>query len=171
MATQPPLTDDEISRLRSLLKIEDIRKTRLLYSQYMDHQNIDGLADLFTEQALCEFGPYGEWRGRETIRSNYKDVFSGDSAELFHSMHNSNNHWVELTSDAHAVGRSYLIDAVTSTPKEENPILWFGVYDEEYELVSDRWLISRCSLQFLWPERHVSEDFTPEFPAGRTSAV
>ena len=47
MATQPPLTDDEISRLRSLLKIEDIRKTRLLYSQYMDHQiSMDSLISL-----------------------------------------------------------------------------------------------------------------------------
>ena len=165
MATQPPLSDDELQRLRKLLTVEDIRKTRLLYSQYMDHQNIDALADLFTENALCEFGPYGEWRTRETIRSNYKEVFSGDSAKLFHSMHNSNNHWVELTSDTTAVGRSYLIDVVTSTPKNENPILWFGVYDEAYEHVDGQWLIARCSLQFLWPERHVSDDFTGAFPA------
>ena len=164
MASEPHLTADELRRLRTLLQVEDIRKTRLLYSQYMDHQNIDELANLFTEDALCEFGPYGEWRGRETIRSNYQSVFSGDSSALFYSMHHCNNHWVELTSATTAVGRSYLIDVVTPTPKDENPVLWFGVYDERYEHIGDRWLIARCSLQFLWPERHVSDDFTAEFP-------
>ncbi len=164
MATQAPFTKEEIRRLRNLLEVEDIRKTRLLYSTLMDTQRIDELAELFTEDALCEFGPYGEWRGRETIRANYKGVFSGDSAGLFFAMHNNSNHWVELTGEATAVGRSYLIDVVTTADKEANPITWFGVYDEEYAKVDGRWLVSRCSLQFLWPERHISTNFSGVFP-------
>lgn len=168
MTDAAPFTQDEIKRLRALLEVEDIRKVRLLYSQLLDQQQVDLLAELFTEDALCEFGPYGEWRGRETIRTNYKAVFSGDSSGFFHSMHNSSNHWVELTSATTAVGRSYLIDVVTTTDKTENPIIWLGVYDEDYRKVqkdsTEEWQIARCSLQFLWPERHIGDNFTGVFP-------
>ena len=41
--------------------------------QAMDSGQIDALGDIFTEDAVCEFGPeYGNWEGRETIRANYR---------------------------------------------------------------------------------------------------
>lgn len=164
MTAETALTADEIKRLRGLLDVEDIRQVKLLYSHLMDSRRIDELADIFTADALCEFGPYGEWRGRETIRANYHEVFGGEDALLFASLHNTCNHWIELTSATTALGRSYLIDVVTNKPVAENPIVWFGIYDESYEKVAGQWLIARCSLQFLWPERNLSEGFTGQFP-------
>jgi len=158
-----PFSPAEIVRLRKLLEMEAIREVRQNYSTYLDTLQVDKLADLYTENALCEFGPYGEWRGRETIRENYSGVMSGEGAALFNSMHHNTNHRVELLSDTRATGRSYLIDVVTTTAKTEQPVLWYGVYDEEYEKVDDQWLIDRCSLQFLWPERHLSEGFSSQF--------
>ena len=71
-------TDGEIKELRELLEKEKIRKLKQLYSHLMDSHQIDALADIFTEDAVCEFGPeYGNWEGRETIRTNYKGVFEG----------------------------------------------------------------------------------------------
>jgi len=78
-------------------------------------------------------------------------------------MHHSTNHCVELVSATKAKGRSYLIDVVTTTEKTTQPVLWYGVYDEDYEKVGSNWLIDRCSLQFLWPERHLSAGFTNSF--------
>jgi len=153
----------EIGRLRKLLEIEAIREIRQHYSTYLDTLQVDKLADLYTENALCEFGPYGEWRGRETIRENYRGVVGGEGAGLFNSMHHNTNHNIELVSDTRAKGRSYLIDVVTSTEKTAQPVLWYGVYDEDYEKVGEKWLIDRCSLQFLWPERHVSDGFVGSF--------
>ena len=166
MSDDSPFTPQEIVRLRRLLEIEAVREVRQNYSTYLDTLQIDRLADLYTEDALCEFGPYGEWRGRETIRENYRGVMSGEGAALFNSMHHNTNHCVELLSATHATGRSYLIDVVTTADKAEQPVLWYGVYDEEYEKVDDDWLIRRCSLQFLWPERHLSDSFTGTFPSG-----
>ena len=160
-------TPEEIRSLKRLLEIEAIRKVKNLYSQYMDSGRIDELAELFTENALCEFGPeYGNWIGRETIRTNYKSVITGPGSVLFGAMHNTGNHWIELTGPTTAVGRSYLIDVATTTPADQMPIVWFGLYDEAYEKVDGKWLVSRCSLQFMWPKRMNTEGFVPgKFPA------
>ena len=57
-------TSEEIKELRTLLEIEKIKKTKLLYSQLMDSRDIDGLAERFAEDAICEVGPdYGVWTG------------------------------------------------------------------------------------------------------------
>ena len=50
------LSSSEIEELRELLEKEKIRKLKQLYSHLMDSNQIDALADLFTEDAICEFG-------------------------------------------------------------------------------------------------------------------
>ena len=60
-----PLSDSEIARLREQLEIEAIRKLRLDYTYWMDRRDVDKLTALFTEDALCEYGPYGSWSGRQ----------------------------------------------------------------------------------------------------------
>lgn len=160
-------TADEIKRLRALLDIDDIRKLGLLYSQLQDHGYLDRLVDIFTEDALCEFGPYGTWNGREELRRNFAQVKQDMGGEAFSALHANSHHWVELTGSATAVGRRYLLDLVTSRPKDEHPFIWLGLYDEEYRKVGGAWKIARTSLQFMWPERHFSRGFPGEFPPKR----
>jgi hypothetical protein len=167
MTEEMPFTSEEIKKLRELLEIEAIRKVRLLYSQLLDSGEIDALAAIFTKDALCEFGPYGEWRGRKRIRASYQQVFGEQIKQTFGSLHNTGNHWVELTSPTTAVGRSYLIDVLTHTDSAANPIEWFGLYDDAYEKVDGVWLIKRISLQFLWPKRQLTDGFPEPFPPKR----
>ena len=63
------LTADEVHHLRDLLAEDAIRKTKVLYSQLMDAGRIEELAELFTEDAVCVFGRFGEWHGRIEIRT------------------------------------------------------------------------------------------------------
>jgi ketosteroid isomerase-like protein len=155
--------DDEIKELRELLEKEKIRKLKQLYSHLMDSGQIDALADIFTEDAICEFGPeYGNWEGRETSRTNYKGVFEGQ--EQFGAMHHITNHYIDMTGPDTAKGRSYLLDAVTTVEPEEQPIMRLGLYDEEYRKVDGQWLISKCSLQFLWPQRMTMPAFETPYP-------
>ena len=65
MPEEMPFSYEEIQKLRELLEVEAIRKLRNLYAHLLDSGDIDALAALFTEDAVCEFGPYGEWHGRE----------------------------------------------------------------------------------------------------------
>lgn len=156
-------TSDEIQELRQLLDKEKIRKLKQLYSHLMDSGQIDALANLFTEDAVCEFGPeYGNWEGRETIRTNYHGVF--DAQDQFSAMHHITNHYIDMTGPDSAVGRSYLIDVVTTTSPEDQPIVWFGLYDEQYQKVDGNWLIKKCSLQFLWPSRMTMPEFETPYP-------
>ena len=158
------ITAGELKELRELLEIEKIHKLKMLYAHLMDSHQIDALADLFTEDAVCEFGPeYGNWEGRETIRANYHGVF--DEGDQFGAMHHQANHFVDLTGPETATGRSYLLDVMTTVKPEEQPIVWFGLYDEEYRKTKGQWLISKCSLQFLWPQRMTMPDFQNPYPS------
>lgn len=158
------LSPDEITRLRRLLVEDDIRKVKLLYSQLMDAGRIDELAELFTEDAVCIFGSFGEWHGREEIRTNFAAVDKEHHGGVpFHAMHATTDHWVEVTGPDTAVGRSYLIDLITGTPRDGQPIVVLGTYDETYRKVGGAWLVERCVLQFLWPDKQVSDEFTEPF--------
>ncbi|MGI9624332.1 MAG: nuclear transport factor 2 family protein [Acidimicrobiales bacterium] len=158
------LTNDEVARLRRLLDEDEIRKLRLLYSQLMDAGRIDELAEIFTEDAVCRFGDFGDWEGRSTIRDNFAMVDRDSHGGVpFHAMHSNSDHWIEFTGADSAVGRGYLIDIVTQRAPDAVPIAVIGVYDEEYRRVSGSWQIARCALQFLWPRKQVSDDFEEPF--------
>ncbi|WP_293903165.1 nuclear transport factor 2 family protein [Phenylobacterium sp.] len=143
-----------------MLDIERIRKLRILYSYYLDAGEIDRLVALFTDDAVCEFGPFGVWEGVEMIAENYRRVM-GPVIEKgpFQSLHANTNHWVEITGPDTALGRLYLIDLAFGGPPETNPMVWLGVYDEAYTRVAGQWRIQRSGLQFMWPQRHVSDNF------------
>ena len=153
------LSDSEIARLRQLLEIEAIRQLRIDYSLAMDLRDIDALIKLFADDALCEYGPYGSWSGRQVIFDNYKATFSGDLSGPFTSLHINTNHNVEILSDTTAKGQCYLTDIVTHVKADENPILWFALYDEEYRKEDGQWKFARTSLQFFWPERHAQPPY------------
>ena len=43
--------------IEELLEIEEIKNPRMLYSHYYDGVEVEKLVDLFTDDAICEFGP------------------------------------------------------------------------------------------------------------------
>ena len=150
-----------------LLASEEIKKLRVRYGHYLDGCNADGLASLFTEDAVCNFGSYGLWTGREEIRRNYRDTMARLYNNIpYGAVHANTNHWVELTGPDSAVGRAYLIDLAPRVGAEKLPLTWVGLYDEEYRKIGGKWLIFRSSLQFFWPQRALSEGFGAEFPPG-----
>jgi hypothetical protein len=66
--------------VEELLEIEEIKQLRVLYSHYLDGGDLEGLVDLFCEDAVCEFGENygGDWVGRDAIRQNYAPYTSVD---------------------------------------------------------------------------------------------
>ncbi|MBT7371784.1 MAG: nuclear transport factor 2 family protein [Gammaproteobacteria bacterium] len=156
------LTEKELAKLREMIEIDEIKHTKLLYSHLMDTRRFDDMANIFTEDAVCEFAHFGNWEGRETIRKNYHAVEEGIPS--FGAMHGTCNHIVELTGPDTAIGRSYLYEPSTQGEAGKTPFIYLGVYDEEYRKVDGKWLIARCTLQFLWPEKGTSEDFPGTFP-------
>jgi hypothetical protein len=143
-----------------LLAREEIKALRSAYSAHFDAHEVDALAALFTEDAVCEFGPYGEWHGRDTIRANYAQVI-GAIAAPFDTLHVATNPHLRITSPTTAIGRWYLIDLVArqqpgifeSRGGHDHPLIYLGMYEDDYRKVDGRWLIAHVRLHFLWPEK------------------
>lgn len=139
--------------IQRLIEIEAIKEIRHLYSHYFDGRRVDDLVALFTEDAVCEFGPMfgGDWVGRAQIHANYSRFASAEGPE-YGVMHAVTNPWIRLQDDNRALGRWYLLDLRT-TPGVDNPLILFGIYDDLYHKVDGRWLIHRTRIDFLWPTR------------------
>lgn len=137
-----------------LLEKEAIKELRIQYSHCFDGKDLDGLVDLFTDDAICEFGPDygGDWVGKAQIRANYS-AFTHAPGPEFGVMHATTNPSIRLIDDETANGRWYLLDLRT-TEGVDNPLILFGVYDDVYKKVDGRWKIWRTRIDFLWPKRH-----------------
>jgi len=142
-----------MNALEELLEVEAIRKLRVMYSHHFDGQNLADLVDLFTDDAVCEFGPDygGDWVGKPQIRANYATYLEREGP-AFGVMHAVTNHAVRLVNADTALGRAYLLDLRT-TEGVENPLILFGVYDDLYRKVDGQWKIHRTRIDFLWPKR------------------
>jgi hypothetical protein len=136
-----------------LLEIETIKQIRIQYSHFFDGQRVDELADLFTEDAVCEFGPNygGDWVGKPQIRDNFAQYAEAEGP-IFGVMHAVTNPLIRLVDDDTAHGRWYLLDLRT-TEGVDNPLILFGIYDDLYKKVAGQWLIHRTRIDFLWPQR------------------
>ena len=141
--------------VEELLDLEEIRRLRTLYSHYYDGANLEALVDLFTEDAVCEFGPRfgGDWVGRQEIREKYA-INIEHEGERFEIMHAVANHWIEFTGPDEARGRCYLLD-LRCKVGVENPLVLMGIYDDRYRRVDGAWKIDRTRIDFLWPQRIV----------------
>ena len=148
---------EEMAELRKLLDIEKIRKVKQMYSHLMDSRDIDALAEILTEDAICEFGPYGTWTGKAEIHAGWKAVFK--DAIPYGGFHATTNMWIELTGPDTAIGRTYLHDISNEPDPRSDPVVWYGIYDENFTRVDGQWKLSFCRLQFLWPKRIVADDF------------
>ena len=164
-------TPEEIAELRKLLDIERIRKVANLYSHYQDGRDFDGLASLYAEDAVCDWGPDGTWVGRAKIAAALRGSYVG--RQPYDGLHVTTNHWIELTGPDSARSRSYLTDAVLidkSGPMNHpgfpaNPILLYALYENEYRRVDAEWQISRSVIHFLWSKRVTQEGFPDPMPA------
>ena len=139
--------------VEELLEIEEIKNLRIMYSHYFDMGDLDNLAALFCEDAICEFGEEygGNWVGRETIKNNYANYFTPDMKPNSF-MHATTNPWIRITGEGEANGRWYLLD-LNLREDTENPLTLFGIYDDVYRKVDGQWLIYKTRIDFLWPRR------------------
>lgn len=148
--------------IEELLDLEGVRQVRLAYSTYFDGQDVDGLATLFCEDAVCEFPEEfgGDWVGKDTIVANFAAQMKA-IGEPYDTMHVVANPWVVLDSDTTAHGRCYLLDLLTrqdagvlkSPGGHANPLLYLGMYEDEYRKENGEWKFARIRLPMFWPER------------------
>ena len=148
--------------LEQLIAAEEIRNVRGAYAAHLDRQDLDALIGLFTENAVCDFGEaFGRWVGRDEIRRNYAKTFA-DIGEPFNALHVVTNPWITIESPTRAHGRWYLLDLLTRQAPHsalatrgghDNPLLYLGVYEDDYVKTDGVWRFAYVKLHFLWPSR------------------
>lgn len=164
-------TREEIQDLRDLLELEKIRKSVLLYSHFMDSRNWDAMAQLYAEDAVCEWGPYGHFEGRERIHRQLVDAHLDRIP--YDGFHCTTNVWAELSGPDTARSRCYLIDVwpsdvigpISHPGYPENPILLYAIYENEHRRIDGEWKITRSEIHFSWPKRVVGDDFPRPMPS------
>jgi ketosteroid isomerase-like protein len=126
----------------------EICQLKSAYGWHYDAPDLEALVDLFTDDAVCVFGAYGTWHGKEEIRAGFaENVGAADNA--FPSLHTFANPMIAIDGDE-ATGKWYLLDFVLTGAADEPVLRVMGVYDERYRREDARWRIAHMHLTFLW---------------------
>ena len=122
-------------RLQALEDAEAIRNLKARYAALCDAQyDADGIAALFTGDALWESPTLGRVEGREAIRG----FFQGASGIFSFAIHYSLNGHIEMDSDI-ARARWYLF--MPCTVVAGNQAMWrAGIDHETYARVNGAWM-------------------------------
>jgi ketosteroid isomerase-like protein len=122
-------------RIQVLEDIEALKKLKARYCAYCDnHYDADGLAALFTEDAVWDGGErLGRSEGREAIRA----FFQGAPTRLPFAIHHVTNPFIDVHGDT-ATGRWYLFQPCTRA--EGNRAVWLAArYEEDYVRQGGEW--------------------------------
>ena len=122
-------------RLQVLEDVEEIRNLKARYAALCDRQyDADGIATLFTQDALWESPGLGRFEGREAIRS----FFRGASAIFTFAIHYSLNGQIEVDGDT---GRASWYLFMPCTLAASNQAMWrAGIDHEMYARVDGTWM-------------------------------
>lgn len=128
-------------RIEALEDREAVRRLKARYAEACDDgYNLAKLADLFTEDAVCDFGAYGRYRGKEEILANFAN--SGENWTF--AVHYFTLPDIELSGNR-ATGYWQLWQPVTI---RGHGATWLSaIEDDEYEKIDGRWFIK--SIRFV----------------------
>lgn len=140
-----------------MLAMEEIKQLRSKYSHCYDANDLDGLVELFTDDAICEWDQAhgGAWVGKQAIRENYAHYFELFGRRAWIVLHAVTNPWIEITSPNTAEGRWFMLD-FNFCGLTEDPLGCIGIYDDLYHRVNGVWKIHRTRLDFLYPDRNIT---------------
>lgn len=130
------------ARIRRLEDIEAIKQLKARYAAYCDdNYDEEGIASLFTEDAVWDGGPMGCHNGQKAIH----DFFSVSDQAVPFAIHHLTNPIIEVDGDR-ATGRWYLWQPCTFA--QGNQGLWMaGTYSDNYRRVDDRWLFEHVAIK------------------------
>lgn len=128
------------SRLRPLEDAEAIRNLKSRYAAYCDdNYNPDGIAALFTEDAVWESKGLGRYEGREAIR----EFFQRASGIFTFAIHYSLNAEIAVDGDT-AKAQWYLFMPCTLGATDQ--AMWrAGIDSERYARVNGIWMFKEKS--------------------------
>jgi uncharacterized protein (TIGR02246 family) len=136
-------TDDTAKLVRWLADIEAIKQLKHTYCGFCDAgYDADGIASLFTEDAVWDGGPMGTHDGREAIRT----FFQGSSKRVPFALHMVVNPIIQVDGDT-ATGSWYLWQPMVYALPEGEHAYWMSArYDDRYRRTPQGWQFERVAI-------------------------
>ncbi|MSP67832.1 MAG: nuclear transport factor 2 family protein [Alphaproteobacteria bacterium] len=154
-------TADLEARIARLEAIEAIKQLKARYCELCDQgYQPDGLAALFTEDAVWDGGPR---RGKLIGRAAIRQFFAGVSKEIPFARHLVMNPIIEAEGDR-ATGRWQMFMPFTLRQGGKDTARWqVGSYVEEYARVGGQWLFKHLAVEitYLDPETQQWRTYGP----------
>ena len=126
------------AKVQDLWDREAIRSLRFRYHECINSETLEPIPDLFTEDAVLDFGYLGKAQGREELRK----FFSRVESLLTFVRQFVHNHAVDVDGDT---GRGYAsLEAKTISAGEAYFVA--ARYDDEYVRVNGEWKFKKMSL-------------------------
>lgn len=120
----------KVQELQDVRAIQDLRADYCYYTDTNDWQNITAL---FTDDAVCDFGPFGLYDGKAAITEFFRDLLPAGMVFTMHMVHNTK---IRVTGDTATGEWYYEVPANTV----ENQAFWIaGKYIEQYVKVDGAW--------------------------------
>lgn len=151
--------------VHKLLAIEEIKQIKHRYWRILDQFLSDEIGEVFSENAVCDFGPYGKLEGRENIAEFFREKVFLDYEMAVHAGHNAE---IELTTETTAKAHwLYEVYQLYTNPKTG---IWLtGYMNDEYVLEDGAWKISylfgeyyfNTNMEKLWHVERFSK-YPPE---------
>lgn len=127
------------NRIRRLEDLEEIRDLRRRYHFYINEGRYSDMPDLFTSDAVIDFGSVGKATGSDGIR----DFYLGAGKSLDMIVQFIHNHMVEVDGDR-ASGVAYM-DARYA--RDGVSMIVAGRFTESYARDPDGWKIDRMDVE------------------------
>ena len=136
-------------RIRVLEDIEAIKQLKARYCAYCDaNYDADGIASLFTDDAVWEGEGFGRCEGREAIRT----FFRASPSRMPFAIHHVMNPIIEVQGDS-ATGQWYLFQPCTRGTQAA----WLAArYEERYVRLEGAWKFQHLTVvpAFFTPFEH-----------------
>jgi hypothetical protein len=140
----------ELEELKATIaEMRDIEAIKTLKSRYchlVDARRWKELAELWTEDAVCDYGFFGTYSGPdEIVNTFFAELVDASSSFCVHMIHNP---LIEIDGDS-AKGSWYLTSQTTNQPS--NRAVWvMGIYRDEFKRIDGSWKISSLQFEFKY---------------------
>jgi len=131
-------------QVERLTAIEDIKQMKARYCSYADNgYDPDGMASLFTEDAIWDGGDFGRYEGVKAIKSFFSEL----SNEIVFAIHPVMNPLITIDGDK-ANAKWWLIMWCTMMVNEKKEGRWFAAEYDDYLIKKNGcWLFNHIKVE------------------------
>lgn len=139
-------TEELRAILTELRDIEAIKRLKARYCHLVDAGRWADLARLFTEDAVCNYGFFGVYKGRdEIVNKFFRETVGSVSSFNAHMVHNP---VIDVHGDT--ASAAWYLTAHTTIQPANQALFVMGIYHDELKRIDGKWKFTAVSFEFKY---------------------